>query len=46
MTKARLIVLNGFAAAGKTTIAKKYIDEHSMALALEADAIVDKSSTI
>jgi predicted kinase len=41
MTKPKLIVLNGFAAAGKTTIAKKYIAEHSMALVLEADAIVD-----
>jgi predicted kinase len=41
MTKAKLIVLNGFAASGKTTIAKKYIAEHSMAMALEADAVVD-----
>lgn len=41
MTKAKLIVLNGFAAAGKTTIAKKYIAEHPLSLALEADAIVD-----
>ncbi len=41
MVKAKLIVLNGFAASGKTTIAKKYIAEHGMAMALEADAIVD-----
>jgi len=41
MTKPKLIVLNGFAAAGKTTIAKKYIAEHSLAMALEADTIVD-----
>ena len=41
MSKPKLIVLNGFAASGKTTIAKKYIDEHSMALALEADTLVD-----
>jgi len=41
MARSKLIVLNGFAASGKTTIAKKYIGEHSMALALEADAIVD-----
>jgi predicted kinase len=41
MTKPKLIVLNGFAAAGKTTIAQKYIAEHPLALALEADAIVD-----
>lgn len=39
--KAKLIVLNGFAASGKTTIAKKYIGGHSMAMALEADTIVD-----
>ncbi|HEX8227533.1 MAG TPA: AAA family ATPase [Candidatus Saccharimonadales bacterium] len=41
MVRAKLIVLNGFAASGKTTIAKKYIAGHSMALALEADAMVD-----
>jgi predicted kinase len=41
MAKPKLIVLNGFAAAGKTTIARKYIAEHSMAMALEADAMVD-----
>lgn len=41
MAGAKLIVLNGFAASGKTTIAEKYIAEHSLALALEADAIVD-----
>jgi predicted kinase len=41
MTKPKLILLNGFAAAGKTTIAKKYIAEHSLALALEADMVVD-----
>src|SRR5688572_14665484 len=41
MTRPKLIVVNGFAASGKTTIAKKYIAEHSLALALEADALVD-----
>lgn len=41
MPKAKLIVLNGFAASGKTTIAKKYIAEHSLAMALEADCLVD-----
>jgi predicted kinase len=41
MVKTKLIVLNGFAAAGKTTIAKQYIAEHSLAMALEADTIVD-----
>jgi predicted kinase len=41
MTRAKLIVLNGFAASGKTTIAKKYIADHSMAMAIEADELVD-----
>lgn len=41
MSRPKLILLNGFAAAGKTTIAKRYITEHSLALALEADALVD-----
>jgi predicted kinase len=41
MTRPKLIVLNGFPASGKTTIAKKYIAEHSMALSIEADAMVD-----
>ncbi len=44
MAKAKLIVLNGFAAAGKTTIANMYIAEHSLALSLEADALVDNIS--
>jgi len=41
MTQAKLILINGFNASGKTTIAKKYIAEHSLALAVEADALVD-----
>jgi predicted kinase len=41
MTRPKLIVLNGFPASGKTTIAKKYIAEHSMAMSIEADAMVD-----
>lgn len=38
MTKC--ILLNGFAAAGKTTIAKKYINDHPMALVIEGDELV------
>jgi predicted ABC-type ATPase len=41
MTKAKLILLNGFNASGKTTIAKKYISNHSLAMAIEADSLVD-----
>jgi predicted kinase len=41
MPTTKLIVLNGFAAAGKSTIAKLYIAEHSLAMALEADTLVD-----
>jgi predicted ABC-type ATPase len=41
MTKAKLILINGFNASGKTTIAKKYIADHSLAISIEADSIVD-----
>lgn len=41
MTKAKLILINGFNASGKTTIAKRYIREHSMAMAIEVDELVD-----
>ena len=41
MTKAKLILINGFNASGKTTIAKKYVADHSLAMAIEADAFVD-----
>ena len=41
MIKAKLILLNGFMAAGKTTIAKKYIANHSLAMTIEADTLVD-----
>ena len=36
----RLILLNGFAGSGKTTLAKRYIDEHPLALAVEGDEII------
>lgn len=41
MAKAKLILINGFNASGKTTIAKKYIAGHGLALAIEADNLVD-----
>lgn len=41
MTKAKLILINGFNASGKTTIAKKYVADHSLAMAIEADTLVD-----
>ena len=41
MVKAKLLLINGFNASGKTTIAKKYITDHSLALAVEADTLVD-----
>ena len=40
MAKPKLILLNGFAASGKTTLAKKYIDEHPLALLIEGDELV------
>ena len=39
-TKQKLILLNGFAASGKTTLAKRYIDDYPLALGLEHDEIV------
>ena len=41
MAKTRLIVLSGFAASGKSTIAQKYIAEHDLTLALEVDSLVN-----
>lgn len=40
MTKARCILLNGFAGAGKSTIAKRYKEEHPMALVIEGDELI------
>ncbi len=41
MTKAKLILINGFNASGKTTLAKRYIADHDMAFAVEVDSLVD-----
>ena len=41
MTKAKLILINGFNASGKTTIAKKYIADHSLAMSIDADVLVN-----
>src|ERR1044071_7309155 len=41
MTTPKLILINGFNASGKTTVAKKYIQEHSMAMCIEVDELVD-----
>lgn len=39
-TRQKLILLNGFAGTGKTTIAKRYIDEHPLDLSIEGDHII------
>jgi predicted kinase len=36
----KLILLNGFASCGKTTLATKYINEHPLALSMEIDHII------
>ncbi|KKQ41965.1 MAG: hypothetical protein US60_C0026G0004 [Microgenomates group bacterium GW2011_GWC1_37_8] len=38
--KPKLIILNGFAGSGKTTIAKRYIDAHPLAINIEGDEII------
>lgn len=40
MNKPKLILLNGFAGCGKSTIANRYIDEHPLAMNLEGDQII------
>lgn len=40
MTHPKVILLNGFAGAGKTTIARMYIKKHPMAMAIEEDELI------
>lgn len=40
MTQIKLILLNGFAGNGKSTIGKRYIKEHPLALMIEGDEII------
>ena len=40
MNNLKLILLYGFAASGKTTLAKRYIDEHPLTIAIEGDQII------
>jgi predicted kinase len=41
MKKQKLILLNGFAASGKTTIAEKYISENPLSMSIEGDSVMD-----
>lgn len=38
--KPKLILLNGFAGAGKTTIAKQYIDQYPLSVVIEGDELI------
>lgn len=40
MQKPNFILLNGFAGAGKSTIARRYIANHPLALAIEGDELI------
>ena len=40
MSKPKLIMLYGFAASGKTTLSKKYIEDNPLALSIEGDQII------
>jgi predicted kinase len=40
MRKPRVILLNGFAGSGKTTIGKEYINEHPLSLLIEGDELI------
>ncbi|QQG50921.1 MAG: AAA family ATPase [Candidatus Saccharibacteria bacterium] len=40
MPKPKLILLNGFAGAGKTTVAKMYIADHPLAMVIEGDELI------
>lgn len=40
MNKPKLILLYGFASSGKTTLSKRYISKHPLALSVEGDQII------
>jgi predicted kinase len=40
MKNPKLIILYGFASSGKTTLAKRYVDEHPLTIAIEGDQII------
>lgn len=40
MKNTKLIILYGFASSGKTTLAKRYIDEHPLTIAIEGDQLI------
>jgi predicted kinase len=40
MNRSKLILLDGFAGVGKTTLAKRYVADHPLALDLEGDEII------
>jgi adenylylsulfate kinase-like enzyme len=40
MSKSKVILLNGFAGSGKTTISKMYIDYHPLAMVIEGDELI------
>lgn len=40
MTQPKFILLNGFAGAGKTTIAKRYLADHPLAFLIEGDELI------
>lgn len=40
MKKSKLIILYGFASSGKSTLAKKYTDNHASSVAIEGDVLI------
>lgn len=39
-SKQKLIILNGFSAGGKSTIAQRFVDDHPLAINIEGDEII------
>lgn len=40
MNRSKVIVLNGFAGSGKTTIARMYVNNHPLAMIIEGDELI------